>query len=341
MVHLDMPSVVRIAEQRAGRVDRMDSPHQSIEAWWPQDAPEFALSSDERFLERYETVDSLLGSNMPLPETMLNAPPRPLRAEDVMAEYETRAEPIEWDGIHDAFEPVRQLMEGQEPLVDPEIYDHYRRVTARILSRVSVVRTERPWAFFCLSGGSFRAPHWALFTGVKGGAVTDLGEICQGLRQRLSGEVEDLPMDAVAAEQLARFIRRLSDTERSLLPRKKQRALDEMEKVLKHFLDNAAAQQEQEAVEHYEAILNMLRTPSPDHQPDWDEVAARWLDLIRPIWYRRLKGTRSKPLLLRDIRRDVMAAEEELRPRILEKFREFPVLPTPDERIAACILGLP
>ncbi len=33
MVHLDMPSVVRIAERRAGRVDRLNSPYASIEAW--------------------------------------------------------------------------------------------------------------------------------------------------------------------------------------------------------------------------------------------------------------------------------------------------------------------
>jgi hypothetical protein len=70
VVHLDMPSVVRIAEQRVGRVDRMDSPHASIQVWWPQDAKEFALRSDERFLERYATVESLLGSNMPLPEAL-------------------------------------------------------------------------------------------------------------------------------------------------------------------------------------------------------------------------------------------------------------------------------
>ena len=64
VVHLDMPSVVRIAEQRVGRIDRLDSPHDTIYAWWPEDAPEFALRSDERFIERYETVDNLLGSNV-------------------------------------------------------------------------------------------------------------------------------------------------------------------------------------------------------------------------------------------------------------------------------------
>ena len=47
MVHLDVPSVVRIAEQRVGRIDRLDSPFEKIEAWWPEDAPAFSLASDE------------------------------------------------------------------------------------------------------------------------------------------------------------------------------------------------------------------------------------------------------------------------------------------------------
>jgi hypothetical protein len=54
VVHLDTPSVIRTAEQRAGRVDRLDSPHPTIEVWWPRDADEFALRQDERFLERYQ-----------------------------------------------------------------------------------------------------------------------------------------------------------------------------------------------------------------------------------------------------------------------------------------------
>ena len=78
----------------------------------------------------------------------------------------------------------------------------------------------------------------------------------------------------------------------------------------------------------------------PDHQPDWDEVAARWLDLIRPVWYARLKLPRRKPLLLKDIRRDLIAEEATLGPQILEKFGVFPVLSSPEERISACILGV-
>jgi hypothetical protein len=49
---LDMPTVVRLAEQRIGRIDRMDTPHPAIEVFWPDDAEEFALRSAELFLDR-------------------------------------------------------------------------------------------------------------------------------------------------------------------------------------------------------------------------------------------------------------------------------------------------
>jgi hypothetical protein len=70
-----------------------------------------------------------------------------------------------------------------------------------------------------------------------------------------------------------------------------------------------------------------------------DEIAARWLDLIRPIWYERLK--RPRPLLLKDIRRDVLNAGESFRAQVLQAFESIPILQTPDERIAACIIGVP
>ncbi|HSM27329.1 MAG TPA: SNF2-related protein [Thioalkalivibrio sp.] len=340
MVHLDMPSVVRIAEQRAGRVDRMDSPHASIEVWWPQDAPQYALASDERFVERYETVESLLGANMPLPAEMLEANSRPVATEEVINEYAQTQEPVEWDGIRDAFEPVRRLVSGDSALVEPETYESYRHVNARVLSRVSIVRSGSPWAFFSLAGGSFRAPHWVLFGGLSGTPLTELAAICDELRTRLSADLNELPLSPASAELLVRFVQRLGDAERSLLPRRKQRALDEMSEVVDHFAHVAAQKQDQLALGHYEAILRALRKRGDEVQPNWDDVASRWLDLIRPVWYGRLKQKRRRPLLLKDIRDDLKNKEATLGPQIIERFASFPVMPPPEERISACILGI-
>ena len=46
IVHLDLPTTLRVAEQRVGRVDRMDSPHDSIEALWPRDGEADATRSN-------------------------------------------------------------------------------------------------------------------------------------------------------------------------------------------------------------------------------------------------------------------------------------------------------
>jgi len=63
---------------------------------------------------------------------------------------------------------------------------------------------------------------------------------------------------------------------------------------------------------------------------------------IRPVWYERLRaGGRNKPLLLKDIRAAVVAAEAEMLPRILEAFAcDFPAQRPADERIVACIVGV-
>lgn len=340
LVHLDMPSVVRIAEQRVGRVDRLDSPHESIEAWWPDDAPEFGLSSDEKFIERYETVDALLGANMPLPEHLQSSGSVHLKTKDLIKEFEEEIEKAEWDGIQDAFQPVRNLVYGNDALVDSETYEHYRHVTAKVLSRVSLVKSNSSWAFFCLRSGNIGAPRWILFSTLKGQVITGLENVSEALRERLNNDVVDLKMDANSADILNRFLEGLVAAEKSLLPRKKQRALAEMTLILKHVVDKSKDNFAQEDADHMHEILDMLSKPNPYRQPDWDEVAAKWLDLIRPIWFERLKENRSKPLLLKDIRKDLINQSDTLIPKVLEEFRRFPVLESPENRISACIIGI-
>ena len=114
VTHLDMPSVVRIAEQRVGRVDRMDSPHKKIQAWWPEDAEQFALSTDDRFIERLETVDVLIGSNMPLPDAMRNVGKRRISVQEAIREQEELQKAKNtWDELHDALQPVREVVQGE------------------------------------------------------------------------------------------------------------------------------------------------------------------------------------------------------------------------------------
>jgi superfamily II DNA or RNA helicase len=340
VVHLDMPSVVRIAEQRVGRIDRLDSPHRWMEAWWPADDPAFALQSDERFIERFETVDNLLGSNMPLPEEVRASSPV-LTAEQAIDDFRTQAG--EWDGIEDAFGPVRSLVEGDGSLLEDDWLKAWRDMVESASSVVSAVAAESPWAFFC-TADSTGIPRWIAFDGEDAGPVSDLASVAALLRRRLGPEVVDLETITPAAERmLGHFLDRLAAGERRLLSRRKRRALEEMRAVVGVWLDNAGKRQDQTAVDILHALAALLDEPRASHQPDWEEVAARWLDLIRPVWYEKLtEGGRHKPLLLKDIRSAVIDAEERLLPHMLEEFsREFPAQRPVDERIIAAVVGVP
>mgnify|MGYP001584157273 FL=1 len=271
---------------------------------------------------------------------MRAAEPKPVRAQELMKEYEKEMERGAWDGIQDAFEPVRVLVDGPTALVDGNTYEHYRKVTARVLSRVSLVKSDTPWAFFCLAGGEFHAPRWVFLPSSMGAAEAELEAVCDELRERLTSETENLPMNDMAAQILSQFLSRLTEAERKLLPARKQRALDEMEIAVSTFLDDATKARDQNAVEKFKALKDALTHFNPDTQPDWDEVARQWMDLIRPIWYERLKEQRSRPLLLKDIRNDVLKQGPGFRDRLLEVFEQFPVMQRADERISACIIGV-
>jgi hypothetical protein len=45
-------------------------------------------------------------------------------------------------------------------------------------------------------------------------------------------------------------------------------------------------------------------------------------------------------LLLKDIRKDLLAREGDLGPGVVAAFGSFPLLPPPDKRIVACIIGV-
>ena len=65
VVLLDMPSVIRVAEQRVGRVDRMNSPHKSIEVWWPKDDDIFSLKADKNLSKDMERLRNFLVQTSP------------------------------------------------------------------------------------------------------------------------------------------------------------------------------------------------------------------------------------------------------------------------------------
>jgi len=338
VVQLTMPSVIRLAEQRIGRVDRMDSPHTNIEAWWPRDSNEFALlSSESKFLERHGLVSDLLGSNLPLPENLssdTDSSEQPVELQEFIAELKKES-----SELGDVFDPVRSLVEGDQPLIPREVYNQLRASKARVVSSVSVVEAKHPWAFFAIAGTEWGAPRWVYLDYPQAKPITELEQISQKLRENLRITVVDLPIER-AITLLEKFLKRLSQTEELLLPNKKQNALKEMRLILKKYKDEAArcGDSEREGLVNY--LLSLVEVEYGKQPVDLNILAELWLDLIRPRWFERLKERRpSKPLRLKHIRKDLIQ-----NPIETEKLREalkVPEVKPLDERIVATIIGVP
>jgi hypothetical protein len=160
------------------------------------------------------------------------------------------------------------------------------------------------------------------------------------LRARLGPNTQDLPLDYQSAITLQAFLNKLPDVEKSLLSRKKQRALDEMAQILPKLIEFSSKNERQDWLEHLQKIAIMLKSTSNEMQPDWDQVASRWLDVIRPKWFERLQGKRSRPLLLKDIRKDLLNDPEWTITNFVQHFTGFKALSNPEERIKACIIGV-
>lgn len=341
IVHLDMPSVVRVAEQRVGRVDRMDSKHSVMEAWWPDDSAEFALRADEKFLERYRTVDILLGSNMALPsEFGVTASAEAMSAEQMISEA-NNAQADPWDGIKDAFSPVRDLVQGKDAIVTAQIYKAYQTVSAQLLARVSLVKARKSWAFFCLKGTHGGPPKWILMIDGAKKPYVSLDDVCLRLRALLSGDVQNLALDELASRCLSRFLTQLKDVELELLPRRKQRALVQMQAVLAAYRDGAIKSGDLRGAGRWEKLLRLQQPRENGEEPDLEMIADGWLTLIRPQWHALLgrKKRRRAPLMLKDLNKELMT--QPLSIDLVEQAFSSRVWIQPlDRRVLACVLGV-
>lgn len=346
VVLLDMPSVIRIAEQRVGRVDRMNSPHKKIEVWWPKDSEEFSLKADRKFYQRYTEVKEILGSNLKLPDDLIPEEVQvsgPSTAEEMIQELaEMERAGQSWDGLRDAFQPVRELVDPGQGLVSADVYEQVRQSKARVLSTVSLVKSKRPWAFMAVAGAEHGAPRWILLDHLHARPECDLEEVAARLRDLLARDVETRPMDQKASDLIASFLNQVLAAEESLLPRKKQRALEEMRLILGHYRKVAEQGNDRERVAIIEAAMGLLQVPANEEErPDLDAVAEAWLDSIRSVWYEKLKNRkRYKPLRLKDIRKD-LKNKPLSSASIIEAFTGIPSAQPIHTRVVSAIVGVP
>ncbi|MEW5816543.1 MAG: SNF2-related protein, partial [Spirochaetota bacterium] len=296
VVFLDLPSVIRLAEQRVGRVDRLDSPHKQIEVYWPDDGEAFSLRTDRRFVERHYMVKKILGSNMPIPEEFLKGyKEEKIGAEDMIRLYQgQQLTELSWDGIEDAFKPVRELISGTNGILSVKEYNLIKKIKSSVRSMVSCVQSDSPWGFFALRGSETRAPQW-VFVDKDFSIEKDLSVICRNLRQRLTRST-DRGWHEEAHRFLKQAIKTIQRHEISMLPNKKQRAIRQMKEILKHYLKVEAVKNNYSA--RHSIIINLLSVlQDEDNTYDLYQLAQKWLELLKPYFIKAQNESLKKTVL--------------------------------------------
>ncbi|PQJ36799.1 hypothetical protein BSZ35_00140 [Salinibacter sp. 10B] len=371
VVLLDTPSVIRIAEQRVGRIDRMDSPHDEIEVWWPSDSRPFQSARRDLLIERYNVNERLMGNNIKLPEPLQGEDglfseqqSRRASAEELIEEYETHQREGPDERLEDAFQPVRRLVGlGDEtdhrtpPLIDKEVYKHIAGTSKAVWSRVTIMESEKRWGFFCLRGREGRAPRWVLLhQGSEKDAVglgfeesewrvtTRLGPIARRLRKllpraRRAPNQGDPALWESVGEELEEMLGRIRRNERELLSNKAQHGLDLLKELVVRYKTTAdEGTNRKQASEFLSDVLTMDKKP----WADLHDLADRWLGIVQPRYVQYKRNTESRePIRLKDME-DHLRYRDKIETSSLQQLAQSVKQEEPiGRRLAAAIVALP
>lgn len=339
---LDMPSVLRIIEQRIGRLERMDSEHKEIHVFWPDDSDEFSLNGDKRVVETLLVTENLIGNNVDIPKTIYEKHLKSgMTIHNIIKAYEEySAEEYEWQGVKDSTQHLYSLIEGKDALIDKLIYDEFKDVEATVKSAISFVESDKSWSFFSFRGDSTRSPKW-LFIDENNKPFTDFSEITEKLKIYLNKKnvVQRKWNEVDTPNEIKKVIRKLRLHERELLPWKKKRALSTAEKILKALLEKTTTNKEGQAELIRKLILLFTPEQNNDSVIDYDKFAEIWLGILQPALdiKRKSQIRRRKIITLRDITYKDLRLETET---LLSIYESCQIATTLDEMIASCIIAI-
>jgi superfamily II DNA or RNA helicase len=341
VIHLDTPTVIRIAEQRAGRVDRMDSPHERVRIWWPKDPEPFAPQRRDILWDRNALVHDLIGANLELPVAQGTMPVEELAEK---ARLDAPGHEAHAADLYDAFRPVRELI-GDGGLVPAATYESIRESEAEIIARVSAVKSTQPWAFIAVGGLHRQAPRWVFFETPEASPRTDLAQVADELRKRLGPDCTDVSPTQQAQDLVATFMERLRECEAELLPSRRRRALALLKESLEEWIKDAGRHKLGDRLADYNALFTELfPTRKMQREPFADprSLSDAWLRLIRPKVRAALKSRSRRKRLwqLTELSADLLG--EPIEPEQLwQAFSGIPRLAPVEERVVAMIVGVP
>lgn len=339
LAHLDLPTTLRVAEQRVGRVDRMDSPHDQISVWWPEDGPAFATRQIELLLSRRHASESLLGSNLPMPTFSGASAHQIVSVHEQIRDLE--GSDLVWDGIHDALDPVRQLLDGPTALIPRDVYAEHRHTRQRVMARVAPIASARPWAFLALSGTQHGAPRWLLLEGPDGQPTAGLEHVTERLRTLLRDDPPNIAFDDACEHWLDHFLNAAGRHETLLLPRRMQRALDQMADLTASWADAADRIGDMDRAQQWRRVHHLARPRPDDERRDPYLIGEVWWDLVRPQFAHLERARRRRRYQrLRDLDPYLRTMPLDLRV-VQNALRRVPIVEPVDKRVSAVILGVP
>lgn len=338
IVLLDLPSVLRIVEQRIGRVDRMDSLHKEIEIYWPDDSEEYSLKTDSRLIHTNDMVEDIFGSNFEIPTALKEKHFSQTDSTDsLIKEYKDFIDKDEsWSGIHDSFQSVIELKEGKNALISEEVYEEFKDVSSEVKTRVSFIGSEKDWCFIALKGNKNKSPRW-YFIDENNNIHTDFPDVCNSLRENISKESKKLKWDD---SSLHRFINLFKQKERDLLPPKKKRALDVAEYILSKKIEGKSKNINQSLKQSINGMLNLLKPNSID-AVDYERLAEEWIEILQPYLDIRREQNKRKKIVqnLSSLKSDYKKIDLDME-LLNEMIENSTIVDEIDNKIASCIIGV-
>jgi hypothetical protein len=352
VVFSHIPVVYRHAEQRVGRIVRMNSSFSTAYVFWPQDAPEFRVSTDIRLFRTASDIKATIGSNMELPEPFMMGSP----GEEVDAERAVQIFKEQWDRfeaeetITDAFEPLRSLVYGDRAIIPREVYDQIRTTNESVfgslrMSKFGVVESRSPFVFATVARDD-RAPEFFLWVKETDAVYSrDLEALFDQLRRLVAHGRDNrrIPESLIPLTDMA--YRRFREHRRDYLTHKQRRALDVLALYTEWYLKKSGVDQRSNEVESRLRTLSGIRQEGTYRGMDIDlrELAiAIGHEVLEPLRQRILNDpTRKKSNLLtyRDLLNPLKA--EGISPEALKRVMES-IKPEPDigNRTVALLIGM-
>ncbi len=333
LILLDLPSVVRLVEQRIGRIDRMDTNHEVIDILWPNDSEEFSLKGDKRLINTSVFVNSTIGGNYQIPSELMDRHFENVESiEAIQQELEEKRGEKGWEGSRNFFSPI-ELLKGR--FVPDDLYQMVKDVKSSVKVRVSFYESKKDWCFIATKGTIKESPKWILLE-PELDPIFDFIEVAQKLNQYLPL----VEKDRLKWQQgkLDAYLEVFRGQEKLLLPVKKRRALE----VAQYILSQKFSKEKDLKIRRLlEDNLSLFKNSIKVDMVDFYSLSEMWLGILQPQINKMkdLPKNRRKALNLNSLKNEWkrIHIDEVALQDILDNCTQAETI---DSKIAACIIGV-